>query len=43
MESLIKLTEYIKVLIKEHFYGKIIISFEDGKIVHLKEEKNLKL
>jgi len=38
-----KLIDYIKNLILNKFYGKITISFENGKIVHVKEEKNLKL
>lgn len=43
MTKLGKLIKYIIALTKAKYYGKVVISFEDGHIVHLKEEKNLKL
>ena len=43
MTRLKKLIKYIMALTKIKFYGKVIISFENGDIVHLKEEKSLKL
>jgi len=30
-----KLIEYFKKIIADRFYGKVIISFEGGRIVHL--------
>jgi len=38
-----KLLAYIKDLVDNRFYGKLILSFESGKIVHLKKEENIKL
>jgi hypothetical protein len=43
MTKLEKFIKYIVALTKVKFYGKVIISFENGNIVHLKEEKSLKL
>lgn len=37
------LINYLNPLISCKFYGKIVISFENGKIVTVKEEKNIKL
>ena len=37
MEQLFKL---IKTLIYGHFYGKLIITFEHGRIVHVDEGKS---
>lgn len=34
---------YIQQLILKKFYGKIETSFEAGKIVHIREIKNIKL
>ena len=39
MEKLIKL---IKTLISEHFYGKLTIRFEHGRVVLMTKEENLK-
>ena len=36
-----KLLAFIKDLVYRHFYGKIVISFEDGKVVHLKKEESV--
>lgn len=34
-----KIVEYLKNLNEKKFYGKIIIEFQDGKIVLIREEK----
>lgn len=35
--------DYIQKLIDEKFYGKVEISIEAGKIVHIREIKNIKI
>lgn len=40
MKELIK---FITDLMSRKFYGKVIISFENGKITHLKKEESIKL
>lgn len=43
MTKIEKFIKYVIALTKIKFYGKIIISFENGDIVHLSEKKSLKL
>ena len=38
-----KLLKLIKTLISENFYGKLTISFECGRIVHVKKEETIKV
>jgi len=38
-----KLLAFIEKLVYGKFYGKIVISFEAGKIIHLKKEESIKL
>jgi len=38
-----KLLAFIKKLIDNKFYGKLTVSFEAGKVVHLKKEESIKL
>jgi hypothetical protein len=42
-KDLSTLFPYISRLCSKGFYGKLVISFEAGRIVHLKEERSLKL
>ncbi len=35
--------EEVKKLIEEHYYGKVTLSLEDGRIVFLKKEQTIKL
>ena len=41
--QLSKLIEIIKKLTRDNFYGSMKISFENGKIVHVKKEESIKL
>jgi len=36
------LSKYITDLIARKFYGKITVSFEKGRITHLKKEESIK-
>ena len=36
------LVKFITDLIARKFFGKIIVSFENGKIVHLRKEESIK-
>ena len=38
-----KLLAYLKDLIDNKFYGKVVLFFENGKVTHMKEEKSVKL
>ena len=38
-----KLLAYLKKLTDNKFYGKVVLSFENGKVTHMKEEKSIKL
>lgn len=38
-----KLTDLIKGLIVNKFYGSILIKFENGKIVHVKKEESIRI
>lgn len=38
-----KYLKEIKRLIKEEYYGRIVVSFEKGRIVFLKKEETIKL
>lgn len=40
MEAFFK---FIRKLTENNFYGKLLISFEKGRIVNIKQEENLKL
>ena len=42
-DSLDKVIEIVKILIKNEFYGTLVIRFENGKAVHLKKEESIKL
>lgn len=37
-----KIIEMIKLLNKQRFYGILELKFEDGKIVHIRETRNIK-
>lgn len=47
MSEKIKLLEevwrFLVKLVKEKFYGKVEITFEKGKVVHLRKMENIKL
>jgi hypothetical protein len=43
MQEIKKLLKYFLGLMKNKFYGEIIIVFNEGKIVNLKENKSIKL
>lgn len=38
-----KLLKILKELTADKFYGKLIISFENGRVVHLKKEESIKV
>lgn len=38
-----KLLDIIKALAADRFYGKLVISFEAGSVVHLKKEESVKI
>jgi hypothetical protein len=38
-----ELLNYLQDLCYNYFYGKVEISFEAGRVVHVKEIKNIKL
>ena len=38
-----KLLELIKILAVNRFYGKLVISFEAGRVAHLKKEESIKV
>ena len=38
-----KLLAVIKALAADKFYGKLVISFEAGHVVHLKKEESIKI
>lgn len=42
-EQLKKVLEMIKGLTKKTFYGKLVITFNAGKIVHVKKEESIPL
>lgn len=37
-----KIIEMIKQLIREKFWGILELKFEDGKLVHIRQTKNIK-
>ena len=43
MAKLSRLFEYIQTLMTDRLYGRVIISFSDGKITMIKTEKTVKL
>lgn len=38
-----KIIEYLKNLVQRSFWGKIELIFENGKVVHIKEIRQVKL
>ncbi|MBN1626430.1 MAG: DUF2292 domain-containing protein [Deltaproteobacteria bacterium] len=42
-EQLTKVIEILKKLTSIKFYGSILIKFENGKVVHIKKEENIKI
>ena len=38
-----KLIAYLKELVHNRFYGRVVLHFEAGKVVHINEEKSIKL
>ena len=43
MDRIAQLLEELKKLTNNKFYGKLTITFEAGKLVHLKKEESIKL
>ena len=42
-KELSKLLDYLRGLVKSRFYGKVIISFDDGKVTTVKTEHTVKI
>lgn len=42
-EELTKLLEYLRSLIKGNFYGKVIVTIQNGRITMLKTEQTMKI
>lgn len=43
MTPIDKIVSMLKQFIVDHFYGKLILSFEAGKLVHIEKRESIKV